>query len=156
MLDKAINLILGDVTPDQKKMLTRLTFRGLLLVHILWACGWLGMVGLTGFAQAGEVKQVKEELSKELGDVRNQVATVQNQVARSEKLTRRAALETEVRRLDQEIFNIQARQKELSQANMRPDRIYDERLAELTSERERVSQRLREFMRANPDIAELF
>ena len=152
MLDRLLNLVVGDVPVEHKRLLVRVFFRGLLVVHVAWACGWLATIGLSGFAQAGEVQKVREELTQQIAGVKSKVDSVEASVIRSQKLQTRTALETEVRRLDQEIFNVEARVKELDAAGLRPDRIYDERLNDLRSERERVQSRLTAFMRANPDI----
>lgn len=153
MLDRLLNLVVGDVPVEHKRLLVRVFFRGLLVVHVAWACGWLATIGLSGFAQAGEVQKVREELTQQIAGVKSKVDSVEASVIRSQKLQTRTALETEVRRLDQEIFNVEARVKELDAAGLRPDRIYDERLNDLRSERDRVQSRLAAFMRANPDIA---
>lgn len=130
----------------------RVLFRGVFAVHIVWACGWLGTIGLNGFAQAGEVQKVREELTQQLDDVKAQVKRVDESVSRSQRLSQRTSMETEIRRLDQEIFNIEARVKELTAAGLRADRIYDERLSDLRSQRDRVESRLTAFMRANTDL----
>lgn len=153
MFEKLFGLIVGDVPVEQKRLLVRVFFRGLLVVHVAWACGWLATIGLSGFAQAGEVQKVRDELTAQIAGVKNKVDSVEASVIRSQKLQTRTALEIEIRRLDQEIFNVEARVKELSAANLRPDRIYDERLNDLRSERDRVQSRLNAFLRANPDIA---
>lgn len=37
-------------------------WRGLILVHILWACGWTGYIGLAGgFARADDFETFKQE-----------------------------------------------------------------------------------------------
>lgn len=153
MFDRLVNLIVGDVTAEGKRLLVRVFFRCLLVVHISWACGWLATIGLSGFAQAGEVDQVKDDLTRQIESVKSKVDSVEASVKHSQKIQTRTALEAEVRRLEQEIFNLEARVRELSAAGLRADRIYDERLSELRGERDRVQSRLTAFMRANPDIA---
>ena len=153
MLEKLLGLVVGDLPPEHKRLLVRVFFRGLLVVHVAWACGWLATLGLSGFAQAGEVQKVRDELTQQIAGVKSKVDSVEASVVRSQKLQTRTALETEVRRLDQEIFNVESRMKELVAAGLRADRIYDERLNDLKSERDRVQSRLSAFMRANPDIA---
>jgi hypothetical protein len=155
MLDRLASIFFGDIPIEQRKTVTRLLFRGVVFVHIAWACGWLAMAGLPlqGFANAADVEQVKEELTQKMEEVKRKVDSVEASVSRAQRQQLRAAMETEVRRLDQEIFNIEARQQELTQAGLRPDRIYAERLAELRASKSRVESRLRSFMTANPDIA---
>lgn len=54
MLDKLASIFFGDIPVDQRRFVTRLLFRGIFLVHIAWACGWLTSLGFTGFARAEE------------------------------------------------------------------------------------------------------
>lgn len=153
IFDKILSFFLGDIPPEQRAVFTRLLFRGLFMVHIAWACGWLAFAGLAGFAQASEVQKVKDELTTKIEKIETHVQQVENAVVRSQKIAQRTAYETEIRRLDQEIFNAISRIKELQTAGLRVDRIYDERVSDLQSERARVYDRLTAFMRANPDIA---
>lgn len=153
MLNKLIDIFIGDIPQNQRAAFTRIFFRGVFLVHIVWACGWLTSLGLTGFARAENIDQVRRELSEQIGRLNDKVERVQTQVTRSQKIQTRTAYETELRRLNQEIFAVEARLKELTAAGIRADRIYDERLNDLKIERSRVESRLQAFLRANPDIA---
>lgn len=36
----------GEIPVDQRRTFTRVLFRGFVLVHIAWACGWLATIGL--------------------------------------------------------------------------------------------------------------
>lgn len=152
MIDRMLNLFFGDVTPDEKKALTQLIFRGLLLMHIAWACGYLSVIGLHGFANAGEVKAVRDELTVKMEAQNNYIKSVQDSVIKSRNTAKRDAMEIEIRRLDQDIFSIEARVKELAAAGLRADRIYDERLSELRSMKAKVETRLEAFLRANPEL----
>lgn len=153
MLSKLIDIFIGDIPPEQRAMFIRVSFRALLVIHIIWACGWLTSLGLAGFARAESIDQVKRDLSSQISELAKQVDSIQSQVARSQKIQTRTAYEAELRRLNQEIFAVEARLKELTAAGIRADRIYDERLSDLKSERQRVENRLNAFLRANPDIA---
>lgn len=153
MLNKLIDIFIGDIPPEQRATLVRISFRALFVAHIIWACGWLTSLGLAGFARAESIDQVKRELSTQIAELNAKIETIQSQVARGQKVQTRTAYETELRRLNQEIFAVEARLKELTAAGIRADRIYDERLNDLKIERSRVESRLNAFLRANPDIA---
>jgi hypothetical protein len=146
MLNKLVDLFIGDIPVEHRRAFVRILFRGVFVTHILWACGWLGTLGLTGFAQAGEVDRVKKELTAQLDSLEKQVVIGQ-------KAQTRTAYEAELRRINQEIFAVEARVRELTAAGLRADRIYDERVSDLRQERSRVESRLAAFLRANPDIA---
>lgn len=130
----------------------RLAFRGLFMVHIAWACGWLSAVGLSGFAQAGEVEEAKKDLKVQIDEVKKKVESIDQAIIKSQKQQTKASLESELRKLSQDIFTIEARQKELKAAGIRADRIYDERLNELQEERRAVESKLSVFMQVNPEI----
>lgn len=137
MFKQVFELFVGDMTPEQKRFLIRTAFRFLLVFHIAWACGWLQFMGLVGFAQAGELADVKSDLGV--------LMTKQN-------IETRTSFETEIKRLEQEIFNAEA--KIIEAGDNRPlIQVHNQRLAELRSERNRVQRRLEAFLRANPDIA---
>lgn len=153
MLNKLIDIFIGDIPVEQRAAFMRISFRALFTIHIVWACGWLASLGLAGFARAESIDQVKRELSTQIAELNEKVETMQSQVARGQKVQTRTAYEAELRRLNQEIFAVEARLKELNAAGIRADRIYDERLSDLKSERNRVEYRLNAFLRANPDIA---
>lgn len=111
------------------------------MFHILWACGWLAALGIPGFVQAGELKNLEQSVAQVTEAVR--INKLEQQLL---------ALETERRRLDQEVFNIEARLAELTRAGAVADRIYGERLAQLRGDLRRVELRLAAFLRANPDL----
>lgn len=155
-IDRLLSLLIADWTPEQRKVAVTAGWRLLLAFHIAWACGWLAAIGLpmVGFAQESDVAAVKQELSQQIAAVKEEVAEVSHAVSTFQKQAQRAAMETELRRLDQEIFNIEARIQELSVAGLRADRIYSERLTELRTQKETVNRRLRVFLEANPQIAD--
>lgn len=137
MFKQLFEIFVGDMTPEQKRFLIRLGFRFLLVFHIAWACGWLQFMGLTGFAQAGELADVKSDLATLM--IKQNIET-------------RTSFETEIKRIDQEIFNAEAK---IIEARDNPPlaQVHSERLSELRSERGRVQRRLEAFLRANPGIA---
>jgi len=153
MFNKLIDIFIGDIPAEHRRVFVGILFRGVFLLHIAWACGWLATIGLTGFARAESIEQVKQELSIQISKLNEKVETVRSQVARGQKVQTRTAYEAELRRLNQEIFSLEARMQELTAAGIRADRIYDERLNDLKIERSRVESRLNAFLRANPDIA---
>lgn len=155
-IDRFLSLLVADWTPEQRKFAVTAGWRLVLTFHIAWACSWLAALGLPldGFAQTNDVAQVKQDLSQQIAAVKREVAEVSQAVSLSQKHAQRAAMETELRRLDQEIFNIDARMQELAAAGLRADRIYSERLAELRTQKETCNRRLRVFLEANPQIAD--
>lgn len=153
MLNKVVSLFAADMAPEERAVLTRHGFRLFLLVHVVWACGWLAPFGLIGFAQAGEVAQVKRELTERIDQVDKRLVDLSDQVKRGQLVTQRNALEQEIGRLDQEIFAIEARVQELHKQGLGADRIYSERLSQLRGERQKLESRLRAFLAANPTIA---
>lgn len=153
MFNRLVELFIGDIPVEHRRAFVRILFRGVFLLHIAWACGWLATIGLMGFARAESIDQVKRDMSTQMAALAGKVDGVQGQVARSQKIQTRTAYEAELRRLNQEIFAVEARLKELSAAGLRADRIYDERLSDLKTDRSRVEYRLNAFLRANPDIA---
>lgn len=136
------------LTEADKKALAVVFWRTLLVVHILWACGWLAFLNLPGFVSASEVAKVQ----KQVEEVAASMSSVETALVEYKKEQRRLALEAEVRRLDQEIFNIEAKIAELQRSGVNADRIYSERLAQLNTERRAVDRALASFMRINPDI----
>lgn len=149
---KIIDYFIGDIPPEQRTIFMRFMFRGMFLFHIIWACGWLSAFGVYGFAKAGEVEDVKKDLTHQIDAVEKKVDDLEAQVVKGQKLQLRTAMETELRRLNQEIFAYSARLKELTEAGLRADRIYEQRVSDLQEERERVEVRLQAFLRSNPDI----
>jgi hypothetical protein len=67
-----LSLLLVGLSDEQVKGVITVSWRGLLLVHILWACGWLGYIGLSGgFALADDFKSFKvQSQQRRLKDLR--------------------------------------------------------------------------------------
>lgn len=142
MFDNLLKLFTGDATPEQKRFLVRMSFRFLLVFHIAWACGWLSFLGLSGFAQADTITDLKTE-----------VASIKSSLAVAEVVRQRDAMESEIRRLDQELFAIRARIEEQQSAGQAVDALYTQRFNALTSERNQLNSRLTAFLQANPSVA---
>lgn len=54
--------LLVGMTEEQAKGAIIMGWRGLIVAHILWACGWTGYIGLTGgFALAADFEAFKQE-----------------------------------------------------------------------------------------------
>lgn len=53
MLNRLLGIFMGDIEPEHRKAFTRIFFRGLFLVHIAWACGWLATSATTADRAAG-------------------------------------------------------------------------------------------------------
>lgn len=49
-----------NLTRSQKSLLLRIGWVILVTTHIAWACGWLGVLGLIGFAKADELKELRQ------------------------------------------------------------------------------------------------
>lgn len=152
MFDRLVEIFLGDIPVEHRRAIVRILFRGVFLVHIMWGCGWLASIGLTGFAQAGEVETVKKQLTAQIESLEKKIDAVDDKVVIGQKIQQRTAYEAELRRLNQEIFALEARLKELTAAGLRADRIYDERLSDLRIERSRVESRFNAYLRANPEV----
>lgn len=77
-------LMIGDLTPDERKLLTgaaiKLGWRGALSFHILWACGWLAFIGIGGgFAKADDTdKKIAAAVEPILKEQAEQRTTLTN------------------------------------------------------------------------------
>lgn len=146
-MERIVRIITNDMTTEERSAVIRASWRFVLVFHILFACGWLTGLGLQGFAKAGEVEDVKQELSEQIQEVSKDVGRLDSAMRRYQREQKQTAMELEIRRLDQEIFNMEARIAEAQQAGTRVDRIYGERLSQLKSERSQVQTRLNNFLR---------
>lgn len=61
---KIVDLILHDMTVEQRKGVTTVVWRSLLIFYLLWGTGMLVPIGLTGFAWAGDLREVDEKVSE--------------------------------------------------------------------------------------------
>lgn len=73
MKELFLNLFLGDLNPEQVRLLLRAAILVLLGSHILWSCGWVTIPGMqeSGFARASEITDVKEEVASVKQDVKD-------------------------------------------------------------------------------------
>lgn len=149
-INKLIDAFMGDIPIEQRVTFYRMLFRGVFMLHVAWACGWLP--GIQGFALAGELEKTNKELTIKLTAAEEKFDELKKQIARGTKIQIRTAYEAELRRLNQEIFEIEAKIREIARTGRQPDRIYDQRLSDLVAERERVESNLQAFKQANPEI----
>lgn len=150
ILSRLVDFAVGDLTIEDRRRFSSMFFRSLLVFHIAWACGLLVAVGLpqSGFLQAQDLLSVHEEVQANQSSLKK----LDDNLKTWRKVLFVQQLETEIKRLDQEIFNIDMRVSERTRAGAIPDRIYMERLSDLRSEKARVENRLRSFMNSNPTI----
>jgi hypothetical protein len=47
----------------QQALILRILWVLFVSIHIAWACGWLGTLGLVGFAKASEVAQIQQTVN---------------------------------------------------------------------------------------------
>lgn len=52
-----------DLTDEQIKGVVTMAWRGLLIIHIAWACGWFSYIGIPGFATASETQDMKTQIA---------------------------------------------------------------------------------------------
>lgn len=56
-------LALGfQLSKRQQALVIRILWVLLVSVHIAWACGWLSVIGLAGFAKAEEVRDIRQTI----------------------------------------------------------------------------------------------
>ena len=140
MLDRAVDFLFRDLSRDQVSAVLRVGWRVGVMIHIAFACGWLSMFGLSGFAQAEEISGLK-----------SQVAQLSAQFQKDQATEAVAALELQVRALDQEIFQIEARLAELGRLGQTADQLYSSRLSTLRSDKAATERKLEQAMQ-NPAL----
>jgi DNA repair exonuclease SbcCD ATPase subunit len=84
----------------------------------------------------------------------DEVSALKTEVRLAQALTSRRQYEAELARLDQAIFELEARMQELRRTEVEPDRFYARRLNELKHDKARVERNLTEFLRAHPELAD--
>lgn len=140
MLDKILQALSFDLSKEQVNGVMRVGWRVVIIVHILFACGWLTAFGLVGFARADEISGIK-----------GQVAQLQAQFQKDQAQEAVNALEIQVKVLDQEIFAIQAKLAEQTRLGQQADALYASRLVTLQSDKAATERRLKLAMR-NPAL----
>lgn len=104
----------------------------------------IALAGVTIMAP-GEVRSAKLD---------TRIAALETEVRFSQAVTTARALEAEVRRLDQAIFDIEARINEIRKTGSEPDHFYFDRLREMTSDKAQVERKLAEYTRIHPELLE--
>ncbi|HEY6225413.1 MAG TPA: hypothetical protein VIW26_16640 [Gemmatimonadales bacterium] len=64
----------------QQALLLRVGWVLIVTTHILWACGWLGVIGLIGFARADELSKLQTTVSASARVTLSQEIRAQNRV----------------------------------------------------------------------------
>lgn len=64
MIGKVVDLALGNLSPETRTALWRAGITLAIVVHIMWACGFLPMV--EGFAFAGDLERAQGEIQEKL------------------------------------------------------------------------------------------
>jgi hypothetical protein len=85
-LTELLDWLLGDASPEERLRLARITFRIVVGVHILWACGFLAPMGLAGFVFANEVD---DKVHAAVEPIRSELGKVSAKVERTEAMARR-------------------------------------------------------------------
>lgn len=130
-LEQLAQILTFDLTKDQVRAILRVGLRAVFAVHILFACGWLSIFGLSGFASAGEINGLKA-----------QVAQLTAQVQKSDAQREVRRLEAQLRDVDSEIFTIEAKLAEIGRLGQQADVLYSQRLSSLRVQRGQLERDL--------------
>lgn len=136
MLDRALQFLTMDLTKHQLQGVVKVAYRGGVLIHIAFACGYLAMFGLPGFAGAGEIS-----------GLRGQVARLSAEFQKDQAAEAVQALELQIKVLDQEIFQIEAKLAEFGRLGQQADMLYAQRLSTLKSDKAATERRLDQAMK---------
>lgn len=102
IIEWLLKMITGELTPSEAKAFMALTWRGLVSFHMLYACGYLAMIGipLAGFAQKTDVDTIQKAvvLQARLGLVR-EIRLQTDAMCTSADAGTRAALRNTIDRL---------------------------------------------------------
>lgn len=104
----------------------------------------ISLVGVTVMAP-GEIRSAQLD---------TRIAALEVEVRISQAVTTARALEAEVRRLDQAIFDLEARVTEIRKTGAEPDHFYLDRLREMRADKSSVERKLAEFTRIHPELLE--
>lgn len=83
-----------------------------------------------------------EASAADLNSVRAEVATVRGEVADVKYSVQRSSLESHLREIQTELFQLQRTVEELVAAHRKPDNIYYTRMSELQNDRDQVQRQL--------------
>lgn len=110
-----IGSVVGEMKTKPFTMLTILALWG--IVSLLW-------ISRSDYAMATDLTSLKNQVS-EIGIE-----------------FKRGNLETQLRSINAELFNLQQKVSDMRAAGKRPDQIYYDKLTELTSDKERITRQL--------------
>lgn len=144
MIDKLLAAATAGFSPRQITVGLRFTWGVILVIHIAFAWGLLAAFGLPGFAYAQDITRVQQS-----------VVALADDVSLWRLQQRQSALEAEIRRLDQEIFIIEARMSDLQRAGSTPDPIYLQRVVTLRTDKAEADRRLTAFLQAHPELSKV-
>lgn len=85
-LNELIDWLIGEATPEERLRMARITFRVIVGVHIMWACGFLAPIGLSGFVFANEVD---DKVQAAIEPIRSELGKVSAKMERTEEMARR-------------------------------------------------------------------
>ncbi len=136
MLNRVLQYITHDLTHAEMNAVVRVGWRSLLAIHIVWACGYLSVLGIPGFARASDTSGVKAEVA---------ALSAEFQTYRAQEKV--ATLERELKDIDKEIFSIEARLAEIGRLGQNADQLYSQRLATLRTEKAAVERELATAMK---------
>lgn len=140
MLDKFLRFLSFDLTPDQSKAVVQTAWRAGLAAFVAWSCGAFQIFGVPGFARADEISGVKA-----------QMADLSAQFQKDQAQEAVASLEIQIKVLDQEIFEIEAKLAELGRLGQVADALYERRLVDLRSSKASAERKLTRAM-TNPAL----
>ena len=64
MIRAFLEAVLGTLTPEQRALLMRSAWVGLVSFHMVWVCGWIGFTGLEApFARASDLRVTSDQLT---------------------------------------------------------------------------------------------
>lgn len=133
--ERLIQFLAHDLTQDQVRAVIRVGLRAVFGFHILFACGWLTVFGLSGFARAADTE-----------GLRTSIAALRDDFSRAQAQDKVDKLEDRLAAIDQEIFAIEAKLAEIGRLGQHADVLYGQRLTTLRSEHAAVTRQLAEAL----------
>lgn len=103
-----------DVPPVLRWRLAIFAFSVLVVFHIVWACGWLEFLGISGFAKASDLEQRVTKVTQEVAGVKQGVNEIKIQL------------------LEQSIFD--AKERECTAGDVAARRFFASRVLSLSRE----------------------
>jgi hypothetical protein len=139
--DRIWQVLTLDATPDQVRAIVRFCYRGGVLIHILFACGWLTIFGLSGFARAEDNASLKQS-----------IAQLAHSFDAAQAQSRVDKLEAELAGVEQEMFLIRAKLSEATRLGQQADALYSQRLSSLESKHGAILRQL-QAAQAHPALS---